>query len=100
MYQTREIEGYTVNLIVSKDGENIRSAAVLVGPEDRPGWRAKDGTVARRQRREVKQKIMAALGLKAKHVRVVARYSCLAVQPDGTIHRHDELGRVIGVHMP
>ncbi len=98
MYETRQIAGYTVNLVLSKDGQLIRRAAVLVGPDDKPGWRAKDGPEAKQRRREAKRAVMAALGLDAKLVDVRARYSCLSEQPDGTIARRDDQGRIIGVY--
>ncbi len=100
MYQTRDIDGYTVNLITSKNGRHVRSATVLVGPENQPGWRIKDGPHARFRRREAKRVIMAALGLDAKHVGVAARYSALVVMPSGMIERRNAAGEVIGAYEP
>ena len=99
MFETREIEGHEVNLTLSKDGTTVRSACVLVGPSDQPGWRAKDGPEARHLRREAKAAVMEALELPASKVRVSARYSCLTVAGDGTIERRDATGHVIGVHL-
>lgn len=101
--ETRWIEdgdmAYACNLTTSKTGA-IRSVAVLVGPDHSPGWRAKDGPQARQRRRKAKRAVMAALGLPARKVVVVARYSCLRVAADGMIERLDDLGRVIGAYEP
>jgi len=97
MYETREIDGFQVNLRTSKRGD-VRSAVVLVGPADKPGWRAKDGQAARLKRREAKRAVMAALDLPAKAVTVCARYSCLSVQSDGMVARRDDAGNIIGYH--
>jgi hypothetical protein len=100
MFATREIEGHEVNLTLSKDGTKVRAACVMVGPNDRPGWRAKDGAEARRLRHKAKTAVMEALDLPANRVSVSARYSCLTVADDGTIERRDATGHVIGVHLP
>ena len=62
-HETRQVAGYQVNLLTSKDGNKIRHAVVLVGPENAPGWRSKDGTEARQRRREAKRAVMEKLGL-------------------------------------
>jgi hypothetical protein len=99
MNQTREIAGYECNCILSRNGRKLRSVAVLVGEADRPGARVKDGQAAKDLRRAAKRAVMATTGLPADAVRVVARYSCLATQPDGTIARRDGSGKTIGVYL-
>lgn len=103
MYQTEQIAGYDVNMIVSKDGSKIRSATILVG-DDKPGWRSKDhGSSA--LRRAAKLAVLDALSgdpraseLAAKRVKVQAVYSELSVAPNGTIERRDTTGQVIAVY--
>ena len=100
MYQTREICGHQVNLILSKDGIIVRSACVMVGDASHPGMRAKDGQNAKNQRRQIKRLVADALGIDRKLVRASSRYSCLSVGSDGMIERKDDSGRVIGTYVP
>ncbi len=99
-HETRTINGYKVNLTTNKTGTVVRAATVLVGPAEKPGWRAQDGPEAKRKRREAKRAVMAALNLPAKQVRAASRYTELTVGDDGMVERRDADGRVVGVYKP
>jgi hypothetical protein len=100
MFKTERIAGFECNSIFSRDGRTRRSTCILVGSPDEPGMRAKDGAGAHAARRSIKREVMRVTGLPAKMVRIQSRYSCLVPQPDGTIARRDDSGRIIGIHMP
>lgn len=107
-YETRQVAGYECNLILSKDRKIVREAVVLVGPADQPGWRAKDEKAAKwafppppkgwSRRRDAKRAVMTALGLPARSVRVVARYSELVPLGDGVIGRRGPDGKITATH--
>ncbi len=101
MYKTMTVAGHEVNAICSKVGrygEIPREATVLVGPTDRPGFRAQDGPAAVAFRKEARRAVALALGLPFKKVRAQARYSELVPRADGSIDRRDAQGKVIGTY--
>lgn len=98
MNKTTNINGYEVNCQYSKDGSTLQRAFVRLN-DTAPGMRANDGDSARAARKEIKLAVAEALGLPREKVRILARYSCLRQNPDGTISRLDSAGHVIGTHM-
>jgi len=96
-HETRHVAGFEVDLETSKDGKVVHSACVLVGPDDKPGWRHNDGPDANQKRREVRQAVMAALGLDTGQVQIVARYSELMPVSNGLVGVRNGGGKIIGV---
>lgn len=91
------ISGHEVNVIRSKSGE-AREACVMLGPADKPGFRAQDGAKAKAARKAAKVAVADALGLPLAKVRAASRYTELTEQADGSITRRDSEGNVIGVY--
>jgi len=96
MHFTKEIEGYEVNIVASKDG-TVREACVMIGSPDEPGMRSKDmGSMIPRQK--AKSIVAKALNLDRSKVKVSARYSCMKIE-DGMAVRRDESGKIISCNM-
>lgn len=114
MHVNETIAGYECNMIVSKDGKTIRSIAILVGDENTPGSRRKDGDAAMKLRREAREAVKAALASDPRAVWILAnnrstrlskitvfsRYSELVELPNGMIARRAADGKTIGVYLP
>lgn len=112
MNTTEQIAGHECNMELSKDGAHIRSVCVLIGPDDRPGFRVKDGVEAKAARKAARAEVVAALAsdpraawllnecqYRDRRISIAARYSCLAPQSDGSIVRRDAAGNTIGVYV-
>lgn len=115
MYATETIAGYECNIILSRDGAIIRAITVLVGDENRPGWRRKDAARGfgdvRDRRRAARDAVIAALASDSRAawlrdnrragrrglITVAARYSELT-EVGGVLVRRDAEGRPIACY--
>lgn len=98
MNTTRFIDGLECNLTLSRDGETVRSAVVLLGSADHAGMRSRDGDEAQCLRKLARRHVAAKLGLPLDRVRAAARFTRL-VSTEVGIAARDDSGRVVGYHL-